>query len=372
MGNMSSVRRRRTRADEAALLYTKPSGLYSTCAWDTKYVCKLILRAELAPRHPGRDDRAHDAPEECPICMLHYPSLNQTKCCAARLCTECYLQIRPPRHNKEPCPFCKYKKLDALFKGPRDRKEIDRELEEEKRAADAIRRASFAASTSHLDCILNSSQQQHAQPSQSTRAVSETLITAAFSVSSTDPVPELLVFQHSPSECDDTNDSPNSTEFCALSEPLDSSSHVAVAEPSTTSHATLSSNASTASAVAQPATSAVSASMSATMSAASPSSSMDIDASANVHIGETATASCSNVAIANEQPPSSTEEPFTIPQFLGNTASEDNNNNNSNNNSNNNDNNDNNSTEEPPPEVPEDSPDPVKVHDAIRRSRILM
>lgn len=95
-------------------LYTKPSGLYPACSWDTNMVRRLILRGELAPRFPGRDE-AGVTDEDCPICMLAYPELNATKCCAGRICTECYLQIRPPRHNKEPCPFCKRKRVEAVL-----------------------------------------------------------------------------------------------------------------------------------------------------------------------------------------------------------------------------------------------------------------
>lgn len=153
MGNTHSSlhhRFRRRRADDPNnpdYSYTKPSGLYPSCAWDPKHVRRLILRRELAPRHPGRDDPSDDAQEECPICMLVYPVLNETKCCAARLCTECYLQIRPPRHNKQPCPFCKYKRIDASFNGPKDQTLIDRELRDEKRALEAMKRANLSSLT---------------------------------------------------------------------------------------------------------------------------------------------------------------------------------------------------------------------------------
>ncbi|PXF40654.1 Protein SIP5 [Gracilariopsis chorda] len=150
MGNSSSVplRLRRRRYEEPSpidLLYTKSSGLYPTCSWDDKHVRRLILRGELAPRYPGKDDPTSTVREECPICMLIYPVLNQTKCCSARLCTECYLQIRPPRHNKEPCPFCKYKRLEATCKGPRSADDLDREERDQISALEAIKRASAAA-----------------------------------------------------------------------------------------------------------------------------------------------------------------------------------------------------------------------------------
>jgi hypothetical protein len=71
---------------------------------------------------------------------MHYPMLNLTRCCGQRLCTECYLQLRPPRHNKEPCPFCKHRRVEAVFRGPRSKDELDREASEQKRAIETIAR----------------------------------------------------------------------------------------------------------------------------------------------------------------------------------------------------------------------------------------
>lgn len=127
------------------LLYTKPSGLYSTCEWDVKHVRRLILRGELAPRYPGRDDVDDQAQEECPICMLVYPVLNQTRCCAGRLCTECYLQIRPPRHNKQPCPFCKSRRVEASLIGPLAASQVERQERDRQAALDAFKRISESA-----------------------------------------------------------------------------------------------------------------------------------------------------------------------------------------------------------------------------------
>lgn len=35
--------------------------------------------------------------EECPICFMGYPMLNTSICCLQRVCTECFLQVRPSR-----------------------------------------------------------------------------------------------------------------------------------------------------------------------------------------------------------------------------------------------------------------------------------
>ena len=42
----------------------------------------------------AQDDAQADT-EECPICLLHYPAVNETDCCHKALCTECFLQARP-------------------------------------------------------------------------------------------------------------------------------------------------------------------------------------------------------------------------------------------------------------------------------------
>lgn len=73
--------------------------------------------------------------------MLAYPMLNMTRCCFQSVCTECFLQLRPPRHNKEPCPFCKYRKVEVIFRGPRPREELDRELSDQKRFHEALQRS---------------------------------------------------------------------------------------------------------------------------------------------------------------------------------------------------------------------------------------
>lgn len=144
MGNSASARlRSRARPAPDELLHTKPSGLYGNCAWDPKHVARLIVRGELAPRVPGADARDDSAPEECPICLLAYPALNAARCCAARLCTECYLQLRPPRGPKPPCPFCKHRRLDAVFRGPRSPEELAQEQADERRAAAAAAAAAL-------------------------------------------------------------------------------------------------------------------------------------------------------------------------------------------------------------------------------------
>jgi hypothetical protein len=60
--------------------------------------------------------------------------LNRTQCCSKSLCTECFLQVRPP--TKEPsCPFCNGPSLEVSFCGPLSIDEI-RRFEQDRRAVE--------------------------------------------------------------------------------------------------------------------------------------------------------------------------------------------------------------------------------------------
>ena len=95
---------------------SQPSGLYPTTPWEPRAIRRLIGDGKLAARLKGTDGRVDPADQECPICFLHYGQVNLTKCCAATVCTECYLQVRPQKdkHNtSHPCPFCNAPKLSV-------------------------------------------------------------------------------------------------------------------------------------------------------------------------------------------------------------------------------------------------------------------
>uniref|UniRef100_A0AAV1T9W9 RING-type domain-containing protein n=1 Tax=Peronospora matthiolae TaxID=2874970 RepID=A0AAV1T9W9_9STRA len=52
---------------------------------------------------------------ECPICFMIYPgSLNTSSCCKKPICSECYLQIRPPRKTIS-CSFCNHEGSTVLY-----------------------------------------------------------------------------------------------------------------------------------------------------------------------------------------------------------------------------------------------------------------
>ncbi|KAL5731761.1 hypothetical protein ACHQM5_004461 [Ranunculus cassubicifolius] len=132
MGNKLS--RRRQVVDER---YTKPQGLYQHKDVDHKKLRKLILDSKLAPCYPGDDDSSFDL-EECPICFLYYPSLNRSRCCAKGICTECFLQMKPP-HSTRPtqCPFCKTCNYAVEYRGMRSKEEKGIEQVEEQRVIEA-------------------------------------------------------------------------------------------------------------------------------------------------------------------------------------------------------------------------------------------
>ncbi|KAI3881527.1 hypothetical protein MKX03_035605 [Papaver bracteatum] len=132
MGN--KLGKRRQVVDEK---YTRPQGLYQHKDVDHKKLRKLILDSKLAPCYPGDDESAFDL-EECPICFLYYPSLNRSRCCTKGICTECFLQMKPP-HSTRPtqCPFCKTSNYAVEYRGMRSKEEKGMEQVEEQRVIEA-------------------------------------------------------------------------------------------------------------------------------------------------------------------------------------------------------------------------------------------
>ncbi|XP_043701795.1 E3 ubiquitin-protein ligase DA2L-like isoform X2 [Telopea speciosissima] len=132
MGN--KLGKRRQMVDEK---YTRPQGLYQHKDVDHKKLRKLILDSKLAPCYPGDEDCAFDL-EECPICFLYYPSLNRSRCCMKGICTECFLQMKPP-HSTRPtqCPFCKTSNYAVEYRGMRSKEEKGMEQVEEQRVIEA-------------------------------------------------------------------------------------------------------------------------------------------------------------------------------------------------------------------------------------------
>ncbi|PKA64446.1 hypothetical protein AXF42_Ash007191 [Apostasia shenzhenica] len=133
MGN--KIGRRKQAVDEK---FTRPQGLYHLQDIDYKKLRKLILDAKLAPCYPGDDDDCSLDLEECPICFLHYPSLNRSKCCTKGICTECFLQMKPSQSTRPAqCPFCKTSNYAVEYRGAKTKEEKGVEQVEEQRVIEA-------------------------------------------------------------------------------------------------------------------------------------------------------------------------------------------------------------------------------------------
>ncbi|TMW56769.1 hypothetical protein Poli38472_006779 [Pythium oligandrum] len=98
--------------------FTHPTGLYPSCPWDFRSVRRMILEKKIAPRFPGRDSKESCFTQECPICFMYYPgSLNTATCCKKPICSECYLQLKPPRKSVC-CPFCNREGFSIKYTAP--------------------------------------------------------------------------------------------------------------------------------------------------------------------------------------------------------------------------------------------------------------
>ena len=68
---------------------------------------------------------------------MYYPETNETKCCNATVCTECYLQVKTPKDKSTCCPFCNNPKLSVSVQGCMDDGDVARREEEEQRVIEA-------------------------------------------------------------------------------------------------------------------------------------------------------------------------------------------------------------------------------------------
>ncbi|KAJ0410635.1 hypothetical protein ATCC90586_009116 [Pythium insidiosum] len=115
---MGNTPPRRGSASRELDKFTAPTGLYPSCPWDVRTARRLILDKRLAPRIPGREAKESCFTQECPICFMYYPgNLNQAACCNNAICTECYLQLRPPKLSVC-CPFCNRNDFAVKYAAP--------------------------------------------------------------------------------------------------------------------------------------------------------------------------------------------------------------------------------------------------------------
>ena len=88
----------------------------------------------------GTESRVNLSDRECPICFLHYAQINETQCCKATICTECFLQVRPQKEKHSVCPFCNNNKMYVAVAKRLDASEIqDREEHDQRMIELAIR-----------------------------------------------------------------------------------------------------------------------------------------------------------------------------------------------------------------------------------------
>ncbi|CAM6075422.1 unnamed protein product [Sphagnum tenellum] len=132
MGN--KITRRRPAIDDR---HTRLQGLYPSRDVDQRKLRRLILDSKLAPCYPGGEEPAVEL-EECPICFLHYPSLNRSKCCTKGICTECFLQVKSPNVTRPTqCPYCKMANYSVEYRGPKSMEEKGIEQAEEQKVIEA-------------------------------------------------------------------------------------------------------------------------------------------------------------------------------------------------------------------------------------------
>ncbi|EEY70673.1 uncharacterized protein PITG_06150 [Phytophthora infestans T30-4] len=122
MGNSTSkksgISRRHSSSTRELEKLTQPTGLYPSCPWELKTARRLIMERKLAPRFPGQETKEGCFTLECPICFMFYPgNLNTSSCCTKPICSECYLQIRPPQ-KPICCPFCNQDDFSVRYASP--------------------------------------------------------------------------------------------------------------------------------------------------------------------------------------------------------------------------------------------------------------
>mmetsp|Transcript_42686 Transcript_42686/g.110672 ORF Transcript_42686/g.110672 Transcript_42686/m.110672 type:complete len:595 (+) Transcript_42686:312-2096(+) len=117
--------------------WLRPTGLYPDADVDLKKLRRLILDRKLAPCYEGLDEEPSSLEvlyEDCPICFLHYPSVNRSRCCKKGICTECFLQVKAPAGAlTAPCPYCKTEAYAVEYHGPRSAEDHAAEKAEEQR-----------------------------------------------------------------------------------------------------------------------------------------------------------------------------------------------------------------------------------------------
>eukprot|EP01156_Anaeramoeba_ignava_P008393 Anaeramoba_ignava/a358811_57.p1 GENE.a358811_57~~a358811_57.p1 ORF type:complete len:174 (+),score=54.70 a358811_57:32-553(+) len=124
--------------------FYKPTGMYPKIEWDQKTIRTRIKKKQLAPIYPLQTNKMDSYIEECPICFYRFPSINRTKCCDKPICTECFLQITPKYPtNENKCPFCQASHFSVKYCGIRQKQEIEKEEEIQRKIEEAHKKSAL-------------------------------------------------------------------------------------------------------------------------------------------------------------------------------------------------------------------------------------
>lgn len=112
---------------------------------------RLIGDGKLAARLKGNESRLVGSEQECPICFLQYTEINETKCCTALICTECYLQVKPQKEKQTVCPFCGEAKFQVSVAKSLDEEAMLQREKEEQLMEEARQRSRTLSSEARKD-----------------------------------------------------------------------------------------------------------------------------------------------------------------------------------------------------------------------------
>ena len=152
------------RKDESLLSPRGLHGVFDGVYVDPKLLSKQlkhfrveIQKKKLAPFWPAEDEETEKSFEFCPICACYYRSVNMTKCCQFKLCSECHernvngflFSFKASQENnnkkgqraKPTCVCCRKEDYKVLYRGVQMRKEREQIEKEQKQVEISLERA---------------------------------------------------------------------------------------------------------------------------------------------------------------------------------------------------------------------------------------
>lgn len=153
------------RKDELLLSPRGLHGVFDGVYVDPKLLSKQlkhfrveIQKKKLAPFWPAEDEETEKSFEFCPICACYYRSVNVTKCCQFKLCSECHARnvngflfsFKASQENnnnkkgqraKPTCVCCRKEDYKVSYRGVQTRKEREQIEKEQKQVEISLERA---------------------------------------------------------------------------------------------------------------------------------------------------------------------------------------------------------------------------------------